>query len=762
MSNKPVEKFDIPKKSLTILNCLSESLASVPPAEFIEIFPKKVCEILSIPICILWKKEREQDKFRIVSVAGEVDDEYKKTELNLRHPAISFLFIKDKVLSLSDVNESKLSSRLADQDKLKKRGWVSLMTAPLKAEKKIVGIINVFETKKRYFQSGEKQIFNILANQAALSFQKADLLKEKEKLEHDREKPQKLTDIMQEMTTISEPNDLLKSLLNGALTLVSSSHGWISRLNYYTGELNIVEKTRELNNSPKLRLGVGITGKSLEGEKPIRVDDVSSSQWQGIYIQYWQDTCSEIAIPILIDRVPVRVGRETQLGSKLFGVLNIESSNVNEFSLADEKRLWLLVRFAAMLLDRLECDQKLDQLREIEQKFFHQFNYEQIIQTVIEGVTNILEFELVNISLINSERTKIKSDYFFGTGFSEDQADKFKQIAVQDLDSDDIQADIVRSRQIEVPPKDDPRFDPTIYKQFSHARFIRVFIPMIQSSRAQVIGTVEVGYQRKYRKYIYERDVQILENFVNYAAHALERKISGLIETIIHEFKSPIEGIRNNASFLQRRLKQLDEDYIDIKFGDILLDGEILLYQVGELEYLLGGRNSQRLKIKKTVVFRDVVIKTINQLKPTLKEFGFSIYNIEYNSEYSRKIIVYTDPFKLNQVVYNLLTNSIKYAHKDINKFQISIELIEEKNNFIIEFSDWGIGIKEEDSTKIFNQGFRSTEAIKKDVTGSGLGLTISKNIMLQLGGDLKLVRNCNPTIFHMIIPKNMRKKKVI
>jgi hypothetical protein len=144
------------------------------------------------------------------------------------------------------------------------------------------------------------------------------------------------------MTSISDPNELLKSLLDGALALVSSSHGWISRLNYYTGELNIVEKNRELNNSPKLKLGVGITGKSLVDEKPIRVDDVSSPQWRSIYIKYWQDTRSEIAIPILIDRVSVRVGCETQLGSKLFGVLNLESSNVNAFSEADEKRLWLL------------------------------------------------------------------------------------------------------------------------------------------------------------------------------------------------------------------------------------------------------------------------------------------------------------------------------------------------------------------------------------------------------------------------------------
>ncbi len=758
MSNKPFEKFDVLEKPLTILNDLSESSASVPPVEFIEIFPKKVCEILSVPICILWRKEREQDKLRIVAVAGEVDDEYKKTELDLKHPGISLLLKKDRVLSLSDVNNLKSSTRLANLEEINKRKWISLLSAPLKVGEQIVGIINVFTSTKRFFQSWEKNVFNILANQAALSFEKADLLKEKEELERDREKPQKLTDIIQEMTIISAPDELLKSLLDGALSLVSSAHGWISRLNYHTGELNIVEKNRELKNSPKLRLGVGISGKSLVDEKPIRVNDVFSPQWQGIYIKYWQDTRSEIAIPILIDRVPVRVGRETQLGSKLFGVLNIESSNVNAFSPADEERLWLLARFAAMLLDRLEYDQKLDRLRLMEQEFFHQFNYDKIIQTVIEGLTKILEFEVVNISLVNSERTKIKTEYFWRTGFSERQVEKFKQIAVHNLDSDDIQADIVNSRQIEVPSINDPRFDPTIYKLFSHERFIRVFMPMLKSSSDQVLGTVEIGYQRKYRKYIYERDVQVLENFVNYAAHALERKVTGQIEKIIHEFKSPIAGIRNNASFLQRRLKQLDQDYIDIKFGDILLDGEILLRQVGELEYILGSGNSQKLKFRRTVIFRDVVIKTINQLKPQLREFSFSISNIKYNPEYSRRIIVYTDPFKVNQVVYNLLTNSIKYAYKEPNKFQILIELIEEKDDFIIEFSDWGIGIKPEDTTKIFQEGFRSSEAIKKDVNGSGLGLTISKNIMLQLGGDLKLVRNYNPTIFHMVIPKNARK----
>lgn len=279
---------------------------------------------------------------------------------------------------------------------------------------------------------------------------------------------------------------------------------------------------------------------------------------------------------------------------------------------------------------------------------------------------------------------------------------------------------------------------------------------MISPSDNSVIGTVETGYQRGYRKYIYERDIQILKGFVDYAVMALDRKRRGLLDEISHEFRAAIVGIRSNASFLQRRIKELPDNLIQLKFDDILTDCQILLFQVNELEYIL-GRSSPISKRERTLVFRDIIIKTIQQLRLLVAEQGFEASRIRYRDTDGGKITIYVDKAKLNQVVYNLLTNSIKYAENDPNTFLILIEVDETKDKFIIKFKDWGIGIRKGLEEKIFEEGFRTPEAINRYVAGSGLGLTIARKIMRELGGDLKLANNYKPTEFHTVLPKSLK-----
>ncbi|MCA9016327.1 MAG: HAMP domain-containing histidine kinase, partial [Planctomycetaceae bacterium] len=301
-----------------------------------------------------------------------------------------------------------------------------------------------------------------------------------------------------------------------------------------------------------------------------------------------------------------------------------------------------------------------------------------------------------------------------------------------------------------------PRLDHDIVVRFRHRSLLRVFIPMITAADNRVIGTVETGYQRKYREYIYEKDIQILQEFIDYAVHALEQRKKGLLDQISHEFRAPIVGIRSNASFLRRRFPELKSSLIRRKFSDILADSELLLYQVKELEYIL-GRTPPVSKRERTFLFRDVIIKTIKQLKPLVAEASLNISNIEYDSADVFKIgPLYIDKSKINQVVYNLLMNSIKYAEEDADQFKIRISVDKSGEMYVIQFKDWGIGIRPELKEKIFEDGFRAPEAMRKNVSGSGLGLTISQKIMRELGGDLRLTHYSKPTVFQILLPTKL------
>ncbi|MDM9581451.1 MULTISPECIES: GAF domain-containing sensor histidine kinase [unclassified Nostoc] len=733
---------------LRYLNDLSQSLISTSADELLQALPEKVCDLLSVPICILWNKEQDKPKFKVIATYGEVDDKYKRIEMDLGHPGVQYILNRDKVLSLVNVNEATF--RLADIDELNKRRWISFLSIPLKIESEIVGILDVFTKDTRHFNNSEKNLFNILANFASLCIQKKYFVKGKKEIYDDREKLQDLTAIMLEMTATSEANEVWSLLRKGALKLVGSKPRiWIGRLNHQNGKFESVE----LNNTSELEFGIGITNKALIEGKTIIANDVLSDEWSKTYHKRWSDTRSQMSVPILIDKVPIRENLEVKTGSKRIGILNIESSKIDNFPETYQKRLLLLARHTALRLERIEFYNKLVAIREIEREITKAQNFDEIIKIVIKGITTILEFTWVNISLINSDRTSIKSDYI--SGLPKDKKEEFKKMALHNLDSDDIQANIVRNKQIKVPDNDDPGLDKEIFKKFGHEDIIRVFIPMIEPLNNLVIGTVEAGYKREYRQHIYEQDVQILKGFVEHAVHAIERRKSGLIDRITHELKSPVVGIRSHASFLQRRFSDINlaPSTIAIKFEDILTDCDLLLYQIRQIEYFLGRSYSEKPKVESVIVFRDIVVKTVNQLKPILNEYGLHVKGVRYEFGDAARMAILTDKVMLNQVIYNLLINAIKYAEKNPGQFKILLEASEYKENLMIKFKDWGIGIVEDDVNKIFEEGFRSLDAIKK-VGGSGLGLSISIAIIQQLGGSLKLVNNSKPTEFHLILPK--------
>jgi two-component system phosphate regulon sensor histidine kinase PhoR len=84
----------------------------------------------------------------------------------------------------------------------------------------------------------------------------------------------------------------------------------------------------------------------------------------------------------------------------------------------------------------------------------------------------------------------------------------------------------------------------------------------------------------------------------------------------------------------------------------------------------------------------------------------------------------------------NVLDNAIKYS---TNKGEITIRLLENSNDVEIQIQDRGIGISPEDQKKIFDDFFRSPEALRKSPKGVGLGLRVVKYIMEAHKGEVRI-----------------------
>ena len=98
---------------------------------------------------------------------------------------------------------------------------------------------------------------------------------------------------------------------------------------------------------------------------------------------------------------------------------------------------------------------------------------------------------------------------------------------------------------------------------------------------------------------------------------------------------------------------------------------------------------------------------------------------------------VTADMGKIQQVLYNLLDNAIKFSHHDS---VIKIETSEKNHKLFVSVKDTGIGIPKEELKLIFDRFYKSDSSRGKDKKGTGLGLSIVKEIIASHGEHINVV----------------------
>jgi signal transduction histidine kinase len=214
----------------------------------------------------------------------------------------------------------------------------------------------------------------------------------------------------------------------------------------------------------------------------------------------------------------------------------------------------------------------------------------------------------------------------------------------------------------------------------------------------------------------------------------LSRMKSHFMSTVSHEFKSPLTSIRQMAEMLVRgRVTSLGKQ--QKYFDTILQQSERLSHLIDNiLDFSKMEEGQKVFRFEKADII-PVVKDIVGSFQEHTAEEGFNI-TLEISEPVPH---VSFDKEALEQVMHNLLDNAFKYSG---NSKTIELRLFLKGNRVIFSVRDYGIGIRKEDHDKIFSRFYRAGEELSQSVKGSGIGLTIVKQIVEAHHGDISVESN--------------------
>ena len=196
---------------------------------------------------------------------------------------------------------------------------------------------------------------------------------------------------------------------------------------------------------------------------------------------------------------------------------------------------------------------------------------------------------------------------------------------------------------------------------------------------------------------------------------------------VSHELKTPLQSIIGSAELMENNL--VKEDDMTRFVGHIRKEAERLVNLVEDI-IRLSWLDENRDMETELVSLKDIAAETKEALENTANEKNVTI-NIS-----GEDIKLHGVRSLLYEIVYNLCENGIKY-NKEGGK--VDITLSKEAGKDILVVEDTGIGIKEEQQSRIFERFYRVDKSRSKETGGTGLGLSIVKHAAMYHNADVTL-----------------------
>jgi len=256
---------------------------------------------------------------------------------------------------------------------------------------------------------------------------------------------------------------------------------------------------------------------------------------------------------------------------------------------------------------------------------------------------------------------------------------------------------------------------------YKNARMWLLFATAMAISIVGVLGVYIFHRSNQLRD---EREANIYE--INRANKAK----SAFLANMSHEIRTPLTAIIGFAEASLDSDQTMKERLTALR--TIVRSGKHLLQVINDI-LDLSKIEADKLEIEKIDVplFQFMAdIEAVARMQVADKLFTFNI-----NYEYPVPTTISTDPLRLKQVLFNLLSNAFKFT----NSGHVNINISCDKQNDIIKFSviDSGVGISQKQIENIFNAFSQEDVSTSRKYGGTGLGLSISRLLIEKMGGTI-------------------------
>lgn len=229
--------------------------------------------------------------------------------------------------------------------------------------------------------------------------------------------------------------------------------------------------------------------------------------------------------------------------------------------------------------------------------------------------------------------------------------------------------------------------------------------------------------------------------------HEQDTARKDFVSNVSHELKTPLASMKVLSDSLLSQDGMPEELYKEF-LVDITHEIERMTKIINDLLTMVKlDRNSAKMQVE-SVNVNELLESLLKRLRPLAQK-----RNIELTLESFRPVVAEIDDVKISIALNNLIENAIKYNYDD---GWVRVSLNADHKFFYVKIQDSGVGIPEDVQDKIYDRFYRVDKARSRETGGTGLGLALTRGVILLHRGSIKLYsKEKEGTTFTLRIPLN-------